>query len=196
MATKTRRKSNTALVFNPAGRSLSIGGSRRTNPARKRRRRHATTHHRRRRRNPVMKTVAVRRRNPVRRRRNPSTASGLLVAAVFAGIGVSIFDVVATKVVPQSSALVRAATKLGGAWIFQSKLGSKVPVLGKYRNDIALVLAVSGVVDLMKLYVFPLVGSVAGSVGLLNGSPLMAIDDGTTGNIYGNAYSPDYLPYA
>ena len=76
MATKTRRKSNTALVFNPAGRSLSIGGSRRTNPARKRRRRHATTHHRRRRRNPVMKTVAARRRNPVRRRRNPLTASG------------------------------------------------------------------------------------------------------------------------
>ena len=196
MATKTRRKRNTALVFNPAGRSLSIGGSRRTNPARKRRRRHATTHHRRRRRNPVMKTVAVRRRNPVRRRRNPSTASGLLVAAVFAGIGVSIFDVVATRVVPQSSALVRAATKLGGAWLFQSSLGNKVPVLGKYRNDIALVLAVSGVVDLMKLYVFPLVGSVAGSVGLLNGSPLLSIDDGTTGNIYGNAYSPDYLPYA
>ena len=143
-----------------------------------------------------MKTVAIRRRNPVRRRRNPSTASGLLVAAVFAGIGVSIFDVVATRVVPQSSALVRAATKLGGAWLFQSSLGNKVPVLGKYRNDIALVLAVSGVVDLMKLYVFPLVGSVAGSVGLLNGSPLLSIDDGTTGNIYGNAYSPDYLPYA
>ena len=191
MATKTRRKRNTALVFNPAGRSLSIGGSRRTNPARKRRKRHSG-----RRRNPGMKTVAVRRRNPVRTRRNPSTASGLLVAAVFAGIGVSIFDVVATRVVPQSSALVRAATKLGGAWLFQSNLGNKVPVLGKYRNDIALVLAVSGVVDLMKLYVFPLVGSVAGSVGLLNGSPLMAIDDGTTGNIYGNAYSPDYLPYA
>ena len=194
MATRTRRKSNTALVFNPS-RSLSIGGSRRrTNPTRKRRRRRHLSH--RRRRNPIAKMVAPRRRrNPIRRRRNPSTASGLLVAAVFAGIGVSIFDVVTTRMIPQNSALVRAGVKLGGAWLFQSNIGSKVPVLGKYRQDIALVLAVSGVVDLMKLYVFPLVASAAGSVGLMMPAPLDA-GDGTTGNIWGNAYSPDYVPYS
>ena len=97
--------------------------------------------------------------------------------------------------IPQNSALVRAGVKLGGAWLFQSNLGSKVPVLGKYRQDIALVLAVSGVVDLMKLYVFPLVASAAGSVGLMMPAPFDTGDD-TTGNIWGNAYSPDYVPYS
>lgn len=188
MATK-RRKRNTALVLNPAGRSLSIGGSRRRNPSRRRRRRAVA----RRRRNPVMvKAVARRRRNPIRRRRNPSTASGLLVAAVFAGIGVSIFDVATSRMMPGQSAVVRAGVKLGGAWLFQSRFGSKIPVLGKYKNDIALVLAVSGVVDLMKLYVFPLVASAAGSVGLL----IPTMDDETTAGIYGNAPTGSYGYYA
>jgi len=189
MAT-TKRKKNTALVLNPAGRALSIaGGSRRTNPARRRRRRSATSS--RRRRNPVaMKTVA-RRRNPVRRRRNPASTSGLIVAAVMAGLGVSLFDVVSSKFLPQQSALIRAGVKLGGAYLFQSKLGNSVPVLGKFKNDIALVLAVSGVVDLMKLYVFPMVASAAGSVGLLIPAP--ATGDDTTGNIYGNAARSSYI---
>src|SRR4051794_7630654 len=125
-----KRKTKTALVFNPS-RSLSIGGAKR-NPARKRK-------SSRRRRNPVAKRVFARKSNPVRRRRNPSSTTDLLVGAIMAGIGVSIFDVVATRVVPANSALVRAGVKLGGAWLFQSNLGSKVPVLGRYKNDIALV---------------------------------------------------------
>lgn len=127
--------------------------------------------------------MAVRRRNPVRRRRNPATTQGLLVAAVMAGVGVSIFDVVTARMIPQGSVVVRAGVKLGGAWLFQSRLGSKVPLLGKYKNDIALVLAVAGVMDLMKLYVFPLVSNAVGSVGLLPAG------DDTTGNIYGNSYA-------
>lgn len=190
MATKTRRKTNTALVLNPAGRSLSIGGSRRTNPARRRRRTSS-----RRRRNPAAMTTAARRRNPIRRRSNPATASGLLVAAAMAGIGVSLFDVATSKFLPGQSALIRAGVKIGGAWLFQSKFGSQVPFFGKYKNDIALVLAVSGVVDLMKLYVFPLVASAAGSVGLLIPAPDSA-GDGTTGNLYGNAPVYGYGVYS
>lgn len=177
------------MVFNPS-RSLSIGGVKR-NPTKKRRTRS------RRRANPV--AISARKRNPVRRRSNPSTTSGLLVAAVMAGIGVSLFDVITTRVIPQGNALFRIGAKFGGAWLFQSALGSKVPLLGKYKNDIALVLAVAGVVDVVKLWVLPIVSQTVGqltggSVQLLNAPP--AGDDETTGNIYGNAYSPDYYPYS
>lgn len=167
------------MVFNP-NRGLSIGGRRtvrKTASARK---------------NPVRTAAKANprktRRRSVRRRNNPASVTGLVVTAVMAGIGVSLFDVIATRVVPQTSSLVRAGVKLGGAWLFQSSLGAKVPVLGKYKNDIALVLAVSGVVDLMKLYVLPVVSSAVGSIlpgaaGLL-AAP--AADDGI-GNIYGTA---------
>ncbi|MDM7920998.1 MAG: hypothetical protein QUS14_01760 [Pyrinomonadaceae bacterium] len=133
-----------------------------------------------------MKTVAIRRRrNPIRRR-NPSSVSGLLVAAVMAGVGVSIFDVVASRFAPQNSALVRSGVKLGGAYAFQT-WGSKVPVLGKYKNEIALVLAVSGVVDLMKLYVFPVVASTAASIGLGGGMSQISEGDAQLAGLYGNA---------
>ena len=188
----TKRKTKTALVLNPAGRSLSIGGSRRANPSRRRRRRTSAVS-RRRRRNPVSAqalTRTRRRSNPARRRRrNPATTSGLLVAAVFAGLGVSLFDFATSKFLPQQSAVFRAGVKLGGAWLFQSKLGNSIPILGRYKNDIALVLAVLGVVDLFKLYLFPMVASVAGSAGLL----IPAGEGDTTGNIYGNAYNPNYM---
>lgn len=178
------------MVFNPS-RSLSIGGVKR-NPTKKRRRTRT-----RRRANPVALRTSARQRNPVRRR-NPSTASGLLVAAVMAGLGVSLFDVITTKVIPQNSALIRIGVKFGGAWLFQSNMASKFPVIGKYKNDIALVLTVAGVVDAFKLWVLPIVSSTVGNltggtVQLLNAP---AGDDGTTGNIYGNAYSPSYDPYA
>lgn len=187
----TRKKAKTALVLNPAGRSLSIGGSRRTsNPVRRRRRKSAAPS-RRRRRNPIATQAVTRRRNPIRRRRNPASTSGLVVAAVFAGLGVSLFDVATSTILPNQSALIRAGVKLGGAYLFQSKLGNSVPLLGKYKNDIALVLAVSGVVDLFKLYLFPLVASAAGSVGLLIPAP--TAEDDTTGNIYGNAMNPNYI---
>lgn len=175
------------MVYNPS-RRLSIGGAKKSNPVRRKRRASS-----RRRRNPV-KAIA-RRSNPVRRR-NPSTTTGLLVAAVMAGVGVSIFDLIATRFAPSSSAIVRAGVKLGGAYAFQN-WGRKVPVLGKYNQEIALVLGVAGVVDLMKLYVFPLVSSTAASIGLLGNSHLVQIGegDGTTGNIYGNAYNPAYSAY-
>jgi len=184
----TKRKANTALVHNPS-RRLTIGGAKKVNPVRRKRRSSA----RGRRRNPIAVSSA-RRRNPVRRS-NPATVQGLLVAAVMAGVGVSIFDVIAQRFVPASSGVVRAGVKLGGAWLFQSNLGSKVPVLGKYKNDIALVLAVSGVVDLMKLYVFPVVASTAASFGLMAGPPVIQIGAGdeTTGNIYGNAHNPAWI---
>lgn len=188
--TKTR-KARTALVYNPAGRKLTINGSRR---------RRTTTKRRTKRRNPGTVT-AIAKRNPTRRitrrRSNPASVSGLLVTAVMAGVGVSLFDVITTRVVPQSSALVRAGVKLGGAWLFQSNLGSKVPLLGKYKNDIALVLAVSGVVDLMKLYVLPLVAPALGSLGIGAGSPTLIADAGTSAGLWDNAspYGNAVQPY-
>lgn len=184
MATKPK----TALVYNPS-RTLTIGGSR-VNPVQKRHRRASKARVVRVRHNPAS--------HKIRRRRNPATTSGLLVAAVMAGLGVSVFDLAATRLLPQQSALVRAGVKLGGAWLFQSNLGSKIPLIGKHKNDIALVLAVAGVVDLMKLYVFPLIGGAASNLLIAAPAPAaeVAESDGTTGNIYGNAYSPDYIPYA
>jgi hypothetical protein len=108
-----------------------------------------------------------------------------------AGIGVSLFDVVTTRVLPQTSGMVRAGVKFGGAFLFQSSLGNKVPFLGKYKNDIALVLAVAGVVDVMKLYVLPVVAQAASGFGI-NMPALIPAGDDTTGNIYGNAGYPIY----
>jgi len=187
MATK-RRKRNTALVLNPAGRSLSIGGSRRTNPARKRRRSKG------RRRNPVALKAVARRRNPIRRKSNPITnVGGLVTAAVFAGLGVSLFDVISSKVLPNSAGLMRTGVKAGAAWAI-STWGKKLPILGSYRNEIALVLLTSAAIDVMKIYVFPLVAGAAGSVGLLIPAaavqPAANAGDGTTGNVYGSSYIP------
>jgi len=172
------------MVFNPAGRRLTVGSK--TNPRRRRRRRPS-----RRRRNPVGIVKVARRRNPIRRRRNPSSTSGLLVAAVMAGVGVTVFDLLVSRFAPQSSALVRTGIKLGGAYAIQN-WGGKVPLLGKHKNDIALVLAVAGVVDLLKLYVLPQVSQVIANVGLLPASTPLAAGDETMGNIYGNAYPSDY----
>ena len=181
MATKTRRKANTAMVFNPS-RGLSIGGRsgvRKTRSARK---------------NPVRKTAAKvnpRKRVTRRRKHNPSSVTGLVVTAVMAGIGVTVFDVITARVIPQTSSLVRLGVKLGGAWLFQSSLGSKVPFLGKYKNDIALVLLVSGVIDIGKLYVLPAISPIVGNI--LGPGAQSLIDapagDGTTGGLWDNSYN-------
>lgn len=181
MATK-RRKTNTALVLNPAGRSLSIGGSRRVNPSRKRRRSAG------RRRNPVsLKQASSRRRNPVRKFNPISGITGLVTAAVFAGLGVSLFDVLTSRF--SGSGWIRTGVKAGGAWA-SWQWGSKLPILGKYKNEIALVLLTSAAIDLMKLYVFPLVAGAAGSVGLL--IPAAAVDagDDSMSGVYGSSAIP------
>lgn len=189
MATKSRKRNTagrTALVFNPAGRSLSVGGSRVTNPHK---RRHHKAQH-------SVRKVMAHRRNPKRRKSNPATVSGLLIASVMTGLTVSLFDIVTTKFVP-ASAMWRIGVKAGGAWLFQSPLGAKIPVLGKYRQEAALVLGVAAFVDVFKLVVLPLIAPTLEQVGLLPASPqLVAIDDGTTGNIYGTSYSPDYVQYS
>lgn len=185
MTTKTQRKANTALVFNPnRGRTLAV-----SNPRRRTAKRRSV------RRNPVSKSFAAGQSVP--RRSNPSTASGLLMAAVAAGIGVSAFDYIASRLLPLSSPLVGTAVKFGGAFLFQSNVGSKVPVLGKYKNDIALVLAVSGMIDLMRAYVFPLVGRAVGSVvapalpaAPAAGAVVAGGGDGTTAGLYGNSRIP------
>ena len=167
------------MVFNPAGRTLTINGS-------KRRARRST-----RRRNPVAKAIASNpRRRPVRRRHNPATTSSLLVASVMAAIGVSIFDAAAVRIMPAQSALIRAGVKLTGAYVIQ-QWGSKIPLLGKYKSDIALVLGVFGMLDVLQLYVFPLVSgafsnAAAGLVAVPSGT-----SDQTTAGIYGGPWSSE-----
>lgn len=189
MATRrtTKRKTNTALVHNPS-RGLSLGSGRRS-PVRKAARR-----------NPARKSAALK-ANPSRRRRvvrrsNPATFGGLLVASVMAGLGVSLFDVVTSKLLPQGSPLVRIGVKAGGAYLLQSKLGSSIPVLGKYKNEIALVLGVSAVVDAMKLWVLPVVTQAFGNVtNLLVAAPAAAqVSDGNVAGLYdvNGAYQPIY----
>lgn len=176
------------MVFNPAGRVLA-GGSR-SNPARRRRRSKARRHHRR---NPiaVRAASATRRRNPIRRRSNPSSVGGLVVASLLTGLGVSLFDVLTTKFLPTGSPWLRIGVKAGGAYAFQTGLGRKLPALGKYSNEIALVLGVSAAVDVLKLVVFPAINPTLSAVGL----QLPTATDAGMGNIYGNAYSPAYGPY-
>lgn len=153
----TTRKSNVAMVYNPA-RKLTVGGASRTaNPVKKRKK---TT----RRSNPAPKKVvnasSHRRRRP--RRSNPSTILGLFAAALVAGIGVSLFDILTTRFLPQSGAIMRMGVKAGGAYLFQSNFGNKIPILGKYKNEIALVLLVSAVVDGFQLYISPILNQVTG----------------------------------
>jgi len=182
----TKRKAKTALVFNPSGgRQLSINGSRRKAKGRRRS-------------NPVVKKTVARRRNPsIRRRSNPITsASALIATAAMAGVGVSLFDVAASYLIPNTSSLVRVGVKLGGAWAINS-YGSKLPVLGKYKSEIALVILTSAAIDVMKLYLFPVVAKAAASFGLGAGgggvlSPAPAADDGNTAGLYGEWNVPAY----
>lgn len=179
MATKTRRrKTNTAMVFNP-NRGLSIGGrstvrrSAKRNPVRKKRALVANSRHKRRR---------------VSRRRNPITnVSQLLVTAFMAGIGVSIADVVIQKVMPQQSAIVRIGGKAGVAWLINN-YGQKIPVLGNYKTEIALVLLVSAVMDASKLWVLPIVsqavGNLTGNALNLVQLPATAADDSSLAGVY------------
>jgi hypothetical protein len=160
------RKTNTALVYNPS-RKLTVGKtSTQSNPVKKRRTR---------RKNPIVtkKVNASSHRRRSSRRRNPTGISGLVAAALVAGIGVSLFDILTTRFLPQGNALVRVGVKLGGAYLFQSAFGSKVPILGKYKNEIALVLAVSGVVDLFHLYAMPLINSATGGFLVTAQAPQM-----------------------
>src|SRR3954470_5618201 len=112
MATTKRKAPSTALVFNPR-RGLSVGSR-------------STVRKSAARRNPARKTASAiaktnpRRRHHHRRRRNPATGAGLFVTAFMAAVGVSLFDVIAQKTIPQTSQIVRVGVKLGGAFAFQS----------------------------------------------------------------------------
>lgn len=181
------------MVINPS-RGLSIGGRSTVRRAAKK--------------NPVKRTAAPaakvnpkrrrRRRNPASPmlRRNPSSITGLVVSAVMTAGSVTVLDLLATRVFPQNSLIARVGVKLGLAAVFQSSLGAKVPVAGKYKNEIALVFAVLGFADLFKAYVLPPVNQVISNVtggafslvpAAASAPALAAAPAGTLGNIYGNS---------
>ena len=152
MTKTTRRKPNTALVYNPS-RGLSIGGrstvrkaNRSKNPTRRaaaptanpRSRRRARVHH--------------------RRRRNPASASGWLIASAMTAVGVTFTDLLLNKLPLPTSLFARVGIKLGAAYALQS-YGSKIPVIGKYHTEMALVFGVLGFSDLLRAYVVPTVSS-------------------------------------
>lgn len=180
-----KRKAKTALVFNPSGRQLSINGSRSRSEVKRRGKR----------RNPVAVKAVARRRNPNRKSNPINSATALIAAAAMAGVGVSLFDVAATYLLPNASSLVRVGVKVGGAWAL-NEYGAKLPVLGKYRSEIALVVLTSAAIDLMKLYLFPVVAKAASSFGLTSApaalSAAPAVDDGTVAGFY-DQYAPAYF---
>ncbi len=177
------RKAKTALVFNPSGRQLSINGSRRRS-VKKRSKRSS---------NPVAIKAVARRRNP-RRKSNPiQSVTALVATAAMAGVGVSLFDVAATYLFPNVSSLVRVGMKAGGAWAL-NEYGRKIPVLGAYHKEIALVVLTSAAIDLFKLYLFPVVAKAASSFGLAAPAPVLsaAPDDGGVADFYGEQFTPAY----
>lgn len=158
-----RKMANTKLakVYNPS-RPITAGKPTAKNPVKK------TTAKK----NPTTKKVvnASSHKKKKPRRNNPASIMGLIGAALMVGIGVTIFDVLTARFTPQSTAAWRLGVKAGGAFLFQSSLASKIPVLGKYKNEIALVLGVLTVVDLLKWLVVPQLDQMTG--GLLTGQTL------------------------
>lgn len=183
----TKRKTNTAMVFNP---NRSVGLASRRAPARRASARKSNG------RSLALRSAvnpAKKRRRSSSVRRNPiQSRSGLIVGAVMAGLGVSLFDVFTTRFLPQTSGVVRIGIKARGAWAIDS-YGAKVPVLGKYRREIALVLLTSAVVDGVKLWLLPTLTQAFPSVQLLVApNAAQANADAGLGNIYGNAPVGDY----
>lgn len=111
------------------------------------------------------------------------------------GVGITFFDVIATKVIPATSPLVRIGAKFGLAAVLQSSWGNKLPVFSKYKNELALVFAVSGVIDGLKLWVLPVIAPYSGGL-LPAGTTTQLIDapsaDGLS-NIYGNSPTANYV---
>jgi len=179
--TTTRRKANTgtAMVFNP-NRGLSVGRSTvRKSAARK---------------NPVRRIRAAAKVNPrrrtVRRRRNPASITGTMVAAFMTAVGVVGFDLAASRIAPANGgAFLRIGVKAGGAYVFQ-EFGRKLPIIGKYNTEIALVLGTLAFVDGLRAFVLPWVsqtvsGMTGGNINLIS-MPQAGADSGM-GNIYGNS---------
>lgn len=88
----------------------------------------------------------------------------MLVAATMTAATLTVFDAVVSRVLPNGSLWARVGVKLGGAALFQSSLGSKIPVAAKYKNEIALVLAVLGIGDILRAYVVPPVSSAISNI--------------------------------
>jgi hypothetical protein len=160
--TKTKRKANTALVYNPA-RGLSLG-SRTTRRASARKA------------NPVKRTAVAnpRKRRTTRRRRNPvslfSNPSGsALMGAVFAGLGFSLLDLGLSRIVPSASPIIQIGTKVAAGFLVQT-FGSKVPVLGKYKDGVAFLLFGLAAKQAADYWLLPTVRSFTGQItgGLQN----------------------------
>lgn len=157
MTKTTRRKANTALVYNPS-RGLSIGGrstvrrASKTNPSTRRETAAVA--------NPRPKKRTVTRH---RRRHNPASTGGWLMASLMTALGASLLDIATGKLLPPTSQLIGAGIKLGIALGIQT-YGQKIPVFGQYKSEIALVVGVLGFKDLINLYLLPVVNGFTGNL--------------------------------
>lgn len=154
-------KMKTALVKNPSQRALSVSGGKvvtKRNPkpraySNKKPRKTTIVKRKAARRNPAMPKVIYKyraTRNPLR-----EGFGSLLTTALFAGLGVAVFDFISGKLLPTSlSAPVRigikAATGLGIA-----QWGGNLPVVGRYSSQIGLVLIALAVFDGVQTYALP-----------------------------------------
>lgn len=182
--TKTRRKPNTALVINPK-RGLSLKGRTVRRNARKSNAFRASSVTRAAKANPARRTRRRRVSNPI------TSATQLIIAAFMGGLGLAAFDVAASKALPTLSPVVRIGVK-GGVAFLVSSYGQKIPILGGYKNEIALLILGSAALDVMKLWLFPMVTQAAAQFGLaaapaqpqLVAVPHAAANDGTTAGYY------------
>lgn len=147
-----------ALVHNPGGKARPMAvaatapkknGKRKTNAAKK-----------------AVKVTPKKRKS---RKSNPAGSIGSLMGgAAMAAAGVIAFDIITSRVLGNGvGAYVKAGVKIGGAALLQSSFGKKIPVLGTYHKDIALVLAVLGAVDLYRLLLAPMVNGLLAQTGLV-----------------------------
>lgn len=184
-ANTSTRRVNTALVLNP-NRGLTVGrGSVRKSASRRS--------------NPTRRKVAVAARvmnNPKRRRRharrrNPSSTFGQLTAAALTALGFTGLDIIAGRVLPASQSLWARVIGKVGLGLAVQHFGGSIPLVGKHKNEIALVFFVLGLSDLVRAFVVPPVNQVINQYTGLSllppaPAPAAAASDGTTqGIVYG-----------
>lgn len=160
MSTLAKRK-NTRMVINPSRGGVLIGGRRVSSKATARK-------------NPTARTAAkTNPRRRTRRRRNPATfsrslfsnpSSSALVGAMFAGAGFSLLNLGLARVVPSASPVIQIAIKLGAGFLVQS-FGSKVPVLGKYKDGVAFLCFALAAKEAVDMWVLPTVSRTIGQIG-------------------------------
>lgn len=168
---KKNKTQNVAYVHNPSVDFIVGGEDKRKNPMKSKKSsskgKSSQSKSKGKKKNPANQPAVGKKKNP-NRKPNPDKVTSLFVTAAIAGVAFCGFDALINRVAPGSSATIRAGIKLSGAYAMQT-WGSRIPVIKKYNQEIALVLAVLGFVDIFQLHILPLVnGATGGALSFLS----------------------------